>query len=729
VQIISDEMSVNQWYPTFNIAMVRQSLLVGQNSFGGIGFTTIDDSNNSGQYDAARIAIINNNGADILTGTSMAFYTQVGSVLNTNPATEQMRIRSNGNVLIGTTTDAGFKLDVNGTGRFSGALGGTSATFSSSVTATAFIPSGATIPTNGMYLSAANTLNFATASTNRLTISSTGAATFLSNVTAGFETSSGYATLNLIDSGAGSARYASIRKNYDSPFDLRIRASNSTIAAPIVFDLSSAVEAMRITSGGNVGIGTTSPAAKLEVNVGLNSLKISGRDTYVDSTEDATNANIYVTQTGVGDFSQLAGSLVFQARTQGTVYRDIIFAGGLSNGDALMTIKGTGNLLVGTTTNSGFKLDVNGTGNFSGALTGTSATFSSSVTAGGDVLVPYDATDRFIGSRYSGTYYNGLVLNGTAHSTGIVSRSGDALDYIWFGTNAATERMRISNGGNLGVGTTTIGSKLQVNGNAAIGYSASTAAPTNGLAVLGNVSIGTSRLLLYPDTPAGANASTKMGYMFSTIGTTGSTPAGSFIEDVATGTILSYGVNVPQAGARDTAYVGGIFRLDTRASNQEFTVLGFPTGGSSEASRISINLQTGKTVLAPVAGNVLIGTSTDAGFKLDVNGSGRFSSSVTATSFNTATGNTGSIADNTFVTMFTLSTAGMYILRTRLLIGTGDANNYTAFATIMYDGSAARIVANNTSFLIIQLSGSNVQVKQTSGTTATTGVTWGYLLI
>jgi hypothetical protein len=47
----------------------------------------------------------------------------------------------------------------------------------------------------------------------------------------------------------------------------------------------------------------------------------------------------------------------------------------------------------------------------------------------------------------------------------------------------------------------------------------------------------------------------------------------------------------------------------------------------------------------------------------------------------------------------------------------------------MYDGSAARIVANNTSFLIIQLSGSNVQVKQTSGTTATTGVTWGYLLI
>ena len=40
---------------------------------------------------------------------------------NTN-ATERMRITSGGNVLIGTTTDAGYKLDVNGTGRVKGQL-------------------------------------------------------------------------------------------------------------------------------------------------------------------------------------------------------------------------------------------------------------------------------------------------------------------------------------------------------------------------------------------------------------------------------------------------------------------------------------------------------------------------------------------------------------------------------------------------------------------------------
>ena len=63
-----------------------------------------------------------------------------------------------------------FSIDENGV------LSAISATFSSTATASAFIPSGATVPTNGMYLSAANTLAFATNSAVRLTIT-TGSAT------------------------------------------------------------------------------------------------------------------------------------------------------------------------------------------------------------------------------------------------------------------------------------------------------------------------------------------------------------------------------------------------------------------------------------------------------------------------------------------------------------------------------------------------------------------------
>jgi hypothetical protein len=134
-------------------------------------------------------------------------------------------VQSTGNVLIGTTTDASYKLDVNGTGRFSAAStdyaltlqniqddsqgllvratdndsnlyliraqssnSSTSQTwvdrftlakngaanFSSSVTAASFIPSGSTIPTNGMYLPSANTIAFSTNTTQRISVSSAG---------------------------------------------------------------------------------------------------------------------------------------------------------------------------------------------------------------------------------------------------------------------------------------------------------------------------------------------------------------------------------------------------------------------------------------------------------------------------------------------------------------------------------------------------------------------------
>ena len=79
-----------------------------------------------------------------------------------------LQSQSGGNVLIGAT-DVGYKLDVNGTARVSGAL-----------SANSFIPTSSSVPTNGMYSSAANTLNFATNTTNRLSIASTGAASFSS---------------------------------------------------------------------------------------------------------------------------------------------------------------------------------------------------------------------------------------------------------------------------------------------------------------------------------------------------------------------------------------------------------------------------------------------------------------------------------------------------------------------------------------------------------------------
>jgi hypothetical protein len=94
------------------------------------------------------------------------------------------------------------------------------ATFSSTASATAFIPTGSSVPTIGMYSSAANTLDFATNTTNKLSISSTGTATFSGDVYAtGFigalETSNNIRfnqTLSTSSSGA-SGNYLTINCN------------------------------------------------------------------------------------------------------------------------------------------------------------------------------------------------------------------------------------------------------------------------------------------------------------------------------------------------------------------------------------------------------------------------------------------------------------------------------------------------------------------------------------
>ena len=241
-----------------------------------------------------------------------------------------------------------------------------------------------------------------------------------------------------------------------------------------------------------VGIGTASPTAKLEVNVGLNSLKISGRDTYVDSTEDATNANIYVTQAGVGDFGQLAGNLVLQARTQGTVYRDIIFAGGLSNGDALMTILGEGNVGIGTTSPT-VTLEVSGRGLITSS--GSSDTFAVTHSSGSGIGVNITKGGNGEGlyvNKTSGSG-NAVTIVGTLNATTLVKSGGTASQYLMADGSVSTltnpvtgtgttnyvpkftsasaigDSQIFDNGTNVGIGTASPSQKLEVSGALVVG--------------------------------------------------------------------------------------------------------------------------------------------------------------------------------------------------------------------------------------------------------------------
>lgn len=85
----------------------------------------------------------------------------------------------------------------------------------------------------------------------------------------------------------------------------------------------------------------------------------------------------------------------------------------------------------------------------------------------------------FIFSNKNGGIYRTAYEFGTD-----VATNGTNDFYIYDNPNGAT-RFYIASTGNVGFGTLSVGSRIQVNGNAAIGYSASTAAPTNGLTVAG----------------------------------------------------------------------------------------------------------------------------------------------------------------------------------------------------------------------------------------------------
>jgi hypothetical protein len=156
--------------------------------------------------DVVPVSAINNGGTISTIGfkgtsTANAFNVRVGAdgenFVAYTSNTERMRITSGGNLLVGTTTDAGYKLDVNGTGSFSDQL--TIKTPSSSTAIALWgrssdnfsalrFQSNTGATTYATIYSNASDLIFENNGLARLTIASTGAATFSSSVTTGAPT-------------------------------------------------------------------------------------------------------------------------------------------------------------------------------------------------------------------------------------------------------------------------------------------------------------------------------------------------------------------------------------------------------------------------------------------------------------------------------------------------------------------------------------------------------------
>jgi hypothetical protein len=203
----------------------------------------------------------------------------------------------------------------------------------------------------------------------------------------------------------------------------------TTSGRGISFETNGTAERMRITSAGNVGIGTTSPATLLHLN-----------------TSDAANDVLRITngtlELNMGVNNGSGGSYLFEASNNALRFG--------TNNVERMRIDSAGNVGIGTSSPAA-KLDVAGTVSFNGGGVQFPIQFVNSFTPNAeraDILFAANATSNNavrIGSIASNA---GVTIQGT--------RQNDSASKV----NLVFQ----PDGGNVGIGTTAPASKLEVSG-------------------------------------------------------------------------------------------------------------------------------------------------------------------------------------------------------------------------------------------------------------------------
>ncbi len=477
------------------------------------------------------------------SGTSLYFLGDSGLTANTSyTPTTRMTILSSGNVGIGTTTP-GVKLDVSGDIRGTrGAFGAAGASpnyalqvVTSSGGTTGLFQAGISGVTNGFTINtdASNNLTYSMLTggqaqgfyqnaSGSVGIGTTGPLDLLHV----YGNTNGAVQARIDNASTGTGAYKSLQFYQGGTEQAGINVVGSGIVgeslvgganalqiwnyqnAPTLFSTNN-TERLRITAGGNVGIGTTAPARALDVftsgatELGLNSTSspngniwrfISDTDSslqiynqsqakYAIYSNPRTSVGIFMNtngSVGIGTTSpgatlhlnsgnlrlSTAGKLQLESSdnlgsyymwNEGSAGTDKM-AFGTTSGTAQIVFDNGGSVGIGTTT-PGFKLNLYDTN-------ATAARIESTANQ------PFATNDNatLVVARNEGSYATdsgGTLGLGSTLGSGNgnvfallkgASEAGANAGYLAFGTRTnaayATERMRITSGGNVGIGTT-----------------------------------------------------------------------------------------------------------------------------------------------------------------------------------------------------------------------------------------------------------------------------------
>ena len=212
--------------------------------------------------------------------------------------------------------------------------------------------------------------------------------------------------------------------------------------------VTNGTERVRVDASGNVGIGVTSPSYKFDLqDASTSAAFIAGRFSSTANASGESKTSLRI-EKGLGYGAEIAGYL-----SQGVGSGLILSTVNAGTSTERARIDGNGNFGIGTSSPAG-KLHVK---------SANETVFIVEATAGS--------------SWFQSSAPSGMILHNVVNSPTVI-------------TTNATEKMRIEAGGNVGIGTSSPASKLDVNGSLAVASGSFLHTPYNGATNTGTVRSG-----------------------------------------------------------------------------------------------------------------------------------------------------------------------------------------------------------------------------------------------